>query len=338
MEKAHSSPMLRQNSSHRIGILIFDQCQIVDATGCAGVFGSTNVIVSNMNDGDAYDVRFISIKAGAVRTSAGVALYADHALDEQDLCFDTLICSGGKGTFAFCEDAAALQRVKDLAGKATRRVSVCTGAFILAAAGLLNGRRAVTHWAYCKRLAAAYPEIDVDPDPIYIRDGDVFTSAGVTSGMDLALSLVEMDHGRDISLRTARDMVMYLQRPGSQAQFSAHLAAQSTEHSAIRDLQLWLLDHLDEEHSIDDLADRTAMSPRTFYRQFKEATGMTPARFIAASRLDSARRLLEESPLALKVIAGRCGFSDAERMRRNFHRHYGVSPDDYRRRFASPNL
>jgi len=330
--------MMKQPPPHRIGILIFDQCQIIDATGCAGVFGSTNVFVNKLNAGDAYDVRFISIKAGAVRTSAGVALHADHALDEPGLCFDTLICSGGKGTFAFCENAEAMQRVKTLAENASRQVSVCTGAFILAAAGLLNGRRAVTHWAHCKQLAAAYPEIDVDPDPIYIRDGNVFTSAGVTSGMDLALSLVEMDHGRDISLSVARDMVMYLRRPGSQAQFSTHLAAQSTEHSVIRDLQIWLLDHLDEEHSIYDLAGRTAMSPRTFYRQFKEATGMTPARFITASRLDSARRLLEESPLAIKVIAGRCGFSDAERMRRNFHRHYGVSPDDYRRRFASPNL
>ena len=328
--------MKNQLIQKRIGILIFERCQIVDATGAAGVFGSANEILKAAGRKTPYyDLRFVAPTTGRIVTSAGVSLFADHALSSRLVAFDTFICAGGKGTQAFIENAKAVTAVSRIAAHAARVVSVCTGAFVLAKAGVLNGRRAVTHWAYCERLATDYPEVSVDADPIFIKDGHIFTSAGVTAGMDLALALVEADLGRDVALTVARDMVMFFKRPGSQAQFSTHLAAQMAPAGSIRDLQIWLLDNLGRDIDVERLAERTAMSPRTFYRQFKKSTGMTPARFLAHSRLDAARRLVEESPLQIKAIAAECGFGDVERMRRAFQRDFGISPDDYRRRFAT---
>ncbi len=331
--------MTRQQSPIRIGIVVFERCQIVDATGSAGVFGVANEILKDTLKGAAgYDIRLLAVDAGQIRTSSGVSLFADHALNDRLPPFNTLICVGGKGTQNFAADASAIAAVRKLAGKAQRIVSVCTGAFILAAAGLLDGKRAVTHWAHCQKLAADYPRITVEQDPIYIKDGNVYTSAGVTAGMDLALALVESDYGRDVALAAARDMVMFMKRPGSQAQYSAYLAAQTAPSGTIRDMQLWLLENIDRDIDVETLADKAAMSPRTFYRQFKKSTGLTPARFIADCRLDAARRLIEESPMAVKSIAQHCGFGDPERMRRAFQRTFGISPDDYRRRFSSTLL
>ncbi|MEX0694942.1 MAG: GlxA family transcriptional regulator [Rhodospirillales bacterium] len=322
----------------RIGILIFERCQIVDATGAAGVFGVANEILKAAGQPSPYyDIFFIAPSAGAIRTSAGVSLFADLSLSSQHAAFDTFICAGGKGTHEFIKNDKAVIAVVNLAERASRVVSVCTGAFILAKAGILNGRRAVTHWAYCEQLAQDYPAISVEADPIFIKDGNVFTSAGVTAGMDLALALVEADLGREIALAAARDMVMFFKRPGSQAQFSTHLSVQMAQSGSIRDVQLWLLDNLGREIDVEKLAEKSAMSSRTFHRHFKKSTGMTPARFLTQSRLDAARRLIEESSLQIKVIAAECGFGDIERMRRAFQRDYGISPDDYRRRFATPS-
>lgn len=328
--------MKNELTQKRIGILIFERCQIVDATGAAGVFGAANEILkADGRKTPFYDLRFVAPTSGRVITSAGVSLFADHALSARLGAFDTFICAGGKGTQAFIENARSVAAVAKVAARATRVVSVCSGAFVLAEAGVLNGRRAVTHWAHCERLAQDYPAITVDADPIFIKDGNVFTSAGVTAGMDLSLALVEADLGRDVALTVARDMVMFFKRPGSQAQFSTHLAAQMAPAGSIRDLQMWLLNNLGHDIDVEKLAEKTAMSPRTFYRQFKKSTGMTPARFLMQSRLDAARRLIEESPLQIKVIAGECGFGDVERMRRAFQRDFGISPDDYRRRFST---
>lgn len=322
----------------RIGILIFERCQIVDATGAAGVFGVANEILKAAGQPSPfYDLCFIAPSVGAIKTSAGVSLFADLPLSSRHAAFDTFICAGGKGTQKFIEDDKVIAAVARVAARADRVVSVCSGAFILAKAGLLDGRRAVTHWAHCERLANEFPAITVDAAPIFIKDGNVFTSAGVTAGMDLALALVEADLGRDIALAAARDMVMFFKRPGSQAQFSTHLSAQMAQTGSIRDVQLWLLDNLGREIDVEKLAEKTAMSSRTFYRHFKKSTGMTPARFLTQSRLDAARRLIEESTLQIKVIAAECGFGDIERMRRAFQRDYGISPDDYRRRFATPS-
>jgi transcriptional regulator GlxA family with amidase domain len=332
-------PMENVPTQKRIGIVVFDRCQIIDATGPAGVFGAANETLKSAGQKfPLYDVRLLAPTAGRIATSCGVSLFADHALSSRLPPFDTLICAGGKGTKVMCADKKAMQAIAAMAKRTERIVSVCTGAFILAEAGILDGRRAVTHWAYCPQLAEQYPAVTVEADPIYIKDGHVFTSAGVTAGMDLALALVEADLGRDIALTVARDMVMFFKRPGSQAQFSTHLAVQMAPAGSIRKLQMWLLDNLDRDIDVESLVEKTLMSPRTFYRQFKRSTGMTPARFLEQSRLDAARRLIEESPKQIKVIAAECGFGDIERMRRAFQRGLGISPDDYRRRFTtSPN-
>lgn len=330
--KANSEPT---PPALRIGIVVFDRCQIVDATGPAGVFGAASDLLSRNANGHAgYDISLISDRAGKVTTSSGVSLHADAALDQSHPDFDTLICAGGKGTQAFAATPTVPHHIRRLTQGTRRIVSVCTGSHVLAAAGILDGRRAATHWAHCDQLARAFPKIRVERDPIFIKDGNVYSSAGVTAGMDLALSLVEEDHGRDLALAVARDMVMFMKRPGTQAQYSRHLAAQMAPGGGIRDVQVWLLENLNRSINVEALADRAAMSLRTFNRRFKDATGQTPAAYVQALRVDSARRLLEESDLAVKAIARHCGFGDEERMRRAFHRNLGVSPQDYRHRFA----
>lgn len=320
-----------------VAIVVFERCQIIDATGPAGVFGAANEIhYERGGRTPLYDLRLLSRRAGPVRTSAGVSVYADLGLADQFAPLDTLLCAGGKGSRAFATDSEALDEIARLAYGARRVVSVCTGAYVLAAAGLLDGRRAVTHWAHCRELAERYPRVRVEKDPIFIKDGNIFTSAGVTAGMDLALALVEMDHGKELALEVAREMVMFMKRPGSQAQFSRHLSAQMAPGGQIRDVQLWLLENLSREIKVDSLADRAAMSLRTFNRRFKEATGLTPATYVQEARIDAARGLLEESALRIKAIAERCGFGDEERMRRAFQRRLGLSPADYRTRFSSP--
>ncbi|MEM7404286.1 MAG: GlxA family transcriptional regulator [Pseudomonadota bacterium] len=325
---------LQRPQPHRVGIVIFDGCNVVDATGCAGVFASANDHrATDERTGVGYEISFLARRKGRVATSAGVSLFADHSCLDASLNVDTLVCAGGQGTQRACGETDTINAIRRMAAGATRVVSVCTGAFLLARAGLLDGRRAVTHWGSCEALARAHPHIRVEADPIFVRDGNVYTSAGVTAGMDLALALVEEDHGRGTALQVARDMVMFVKRPGSQAQFSAHLAAELGNDPTLRELKLWLLRNLGRDISVEQMAGRVAMSSRTFYRRFKQATGITPSRFLSDCRLDSARRLLEESPLPIKSVAARCGFHDSEQLRRGFHRRFGVSPDDYRRRF-----
>jgi transcriptional regulator GlxA family with amidase domain len=212
---------------------------------------------------------------------------------------------------------------------------VCTGAFVLAAAGLLDGRRATTHWRSCASLARRYPQITVDADPIFVRDGNIYTSAGVTAGMDLALALVEEDHGREVALHVARELVLFLRRPGGQSQFSAQLAVQAADREPLRELQAWIADHLDQDLSIPALAARVAMSERNFARVFTREVGVTPARFVETARIEAARRRLEESSHGVEAVAAQCGFGTAESMRRTFLRRLRVPPSAYRHRFTS---
>ncbi len=320
---------------HRIGIVVFERCQLIDATGPAAVFGSANEVWRERHGGGPlYEVTVHARATGPVKSSAGVSLHADRDLSPTPL--DTLICAGGKGSRAFAQDRDAVNAVWQLANDAQRIVSVCTGAYVLAATGLLDGRRAVTHWAHCRQLANEYPAVRVEADPIFIQDGQIYTSAGVTAGMDLALALVEEDHGHDLALAVASEMVMFMKRPGTQAQFSRHLAAQMAPSGGIREVQTWLVQNLDAPINVEAMADRAAMSLRTFNRRFKDATGQTPAAYIQDLRVDNARCLLEESELPIKAIARHCGFGDEERMRRAFHRRLGVGPQDYRTRFSSP--
>ncbi len=327
--------MERNNTLRPVGIFFYDNCQIVDATGPAAVFGAANVELKTAGSSARYAVSTASVRAGRVDTSCGVAVVADIGVDRPPPAYDTLIVAGGKGVHAVLQNPEVVGWIAKAAGKARRVVSVCTGAFLLAEAGILDGKRAVTHWYHCDALAERYPRVRVETDPIFVRDGNVFTSAGVTAGMDLALSLVEMDHGRDIALTAARDMVMFMKRPGGQAQYSAHLAEQAAAEGAMRDLQLWLLENLDEDINVEAMAAKANMSVRTFNRRFKAETGRTPARWVAECRVDAARRLLQESPLPVKAVAARCGFGAEERMRRAFHRAICISPDDYRHRFST---
>jgi transcriptional regulator GlxA family with amidase domain len=248
---------------------------------------------------------------------------------------DTLIVTGGEGAFDASEDARVVQAVRRLAGRSRRVTSVCTGSFVLAAAGLLHGKRATTHWVACDYLARLHPEITVEPDPIFVRDGNVWTSAGVTAGMDLALALVAEDRGRDVALRVARQLVMYVQRPGGQSQFSAQLGAQFAARDPLRELQTWINEHPEADHAVERLAARVAMSPRHFARVFRGEVGCTPAQYVERVRLEVARRLLETTSLSVEEIARGCGFGTVETLRRAFARRVGATPTEYRHRFRS---
>jgi transcriptional regulator GlxA family with amidase domain len=215
---------------------------------------------------------------------------------------------------------------------------VCTGAFLLARAGLLDGRSATTHWAACAALARNYPTVHVDPDPIFVRDGNVYTSAGVTAGIDLALALVEEDLGAAAALEVARNLVLFVRRPGGQAQFSATLAGQAAVRPGIRELQAWISEHLDADLSVPALAERAFMSPRNFARVFAQQVGSTPGAFVESVRVERARTLLETTDLQVEEIARACGFGTVETMRRAFGRRVRVSPSEYRERFAAANV
>jgi transcriptional regulator GlxA family with amidase domain len=300
--------------------------QLLDVAGPMQVFASANDLVL------AYLLKVVAKGGKGATASAGMTLAAGP-LPEGGEALDTLLVAGGKGADAAAEDPALLEWVRQRAAQARRVASVCTGAVLLAAAGLLDGRRAATHWEYCARLAQRFPSVRVDPDPIFVRDGSVWTSAGVTAGIDLALALVEEDLGRSVALAVARYLVVFLKRPGGQAQFSTALALQAVEDrfGALHD---WINGHLSEDLSLSVLADRAAMSERSFSRHYAQATGQTPARAIERLRVEAARRLLSESRTPVKRIVQRCGFGSEETMRRSFLRLLAVTPQDYRSRFT----
>jgi transcriptional regulator GlxA family with amidase domain len=238
---------------------------------------------------------------------------------------------GGHGTRNPAPEIVAWLR--EHGPRATRLVSVCTGAALLAEAGLLDGRRATTHWAYCDTLARRHPAVEVDPDPIFVRDGHIATSAGVTSGIDLALALVEEDIGREAALAIARHLVVFLRRPGNQAQFSAQLAAQTAQREPLREVQHWITEHPGDDLSVERLAARARLSPRHFARAFQAETGTTPGRYVDRVRLEHARRLLEDTADGVEEISRACGYGTSEAMRRAFVKALGTSPAEYRRRF-----
>ena len=270
---------------------------------------------------------------GPLRASNGVRLLPDATLESAPADVDTLLVAGNPFMADYERNPLVADWVREMSRSARRIGSVCSGAFVLAHADLLNGKRATTHWNSVARLAAQFPAIEVEPDAIYVKDGSTYTSAGVTAAMDLALALVEEDLGRGVALKVARELVMFLKRPGGQSQFSAPLAAQITERSVIRDVQDWVLENLAKPLSVEQLADRAGMSLRNFARNFKRETQFTPAEFVERARLDSARRMMEETKQPMKRIASVAGFGDANTLRRAFLRQLGVTPADYHRRF-----
>ncbi|MBJ7328429.1 MAG: GlxA family transcriptional regulator [Solirubrobacteraceae bacterium] len=312
----------------RVVILAPDNVQPLDAIGPAEVFHTATVLKP-----PGYAIELVAPGGGTITSQSGIRLVVDP-LPEPTRPVDTLLVAGGIGTREMAGDADAVAWVRAMSAHARRTTSVCSGAFVLAAAGLLDGKRATTHWAWCDLLARTYPEVQVDADPIYIRDGDVWTSAGVTAGMDLALALVEDDLGPDVALDVARQLVLFMKRPGGQAQFSAGLAAQAARRDPLRELQAWVVDHLDEDLSIPSLAQRACLSERQFARAFKAETGMTPAAYIEALRVERARLLLSDGQ-TVDEAARTCGFASAEVMRRAFHRRVGVAPSAYRERFGT---
>ena len=314
----------------RVVILAFEGAQTLDVTGPFEVFGTASRLARG-----AYRVEVVAPSAEPIRTGSGLAIVPDRATAAVRGDIDTLVVAGGLGVHRATEDERLVRWVRRAAGRSRRVTSVCSGAFLLARAGLLDGRRAATHWAEAAELARRHPAIEVDAEAIFVRDGDVWTSAGVTAGMDLALALVEEDLGRELALQVARWLVVFVRRPGGQSQFSSHLRAQFAEREPLREVQDWITRHLDADLSVPALADRACMSPRNFARAFAREVGMTPAAYVETLRVDQARVQLETTGQKLEAVARECGFGSVETMRRAFHRRLGVGPADYRQRFQT---
>jgi transcriptional regulator GlxA family with amidase domain len=314
----------------KVAVLAFPAAQVLDVTGPYEVFE----IAARMSPG-AYQTELLAKRPGELATSGGLRLVADRGVDECVERLDTLIVAGGLGVRDALADAELIAWLRAAAARSRRVASVCTGAFLLAQTGLLDGRRATTHWSACEALAARHPSVQVEMDAIFVGDGEVFTSAGVSAGIDLALALVEEDLGSQVALNVARMLVLFMRRPGGQAQFSNSLASQAAESASLRDLQAWIADHLDEDLTVAALAERAFMSQRNFARVFASQTGQTPARYVESLRLERARMLLQSGERTVEGVAQACGFGTVETLRRSFSRRLGVSPGAYRERFRT---
>ena len=315
----------------RVVIVALPEVQPLDVAGPAEVLASAASVAGG--DDAAYTIEVVAPGGAPIPTDSGYAIAPAGALEAVHGPIDTLLVAGGAGARDASPETVA--RVRRLAARADRVASVCTGAYVLAAAGLLDGRRATTHWSWCDDLQSRHPAVTVERDPIFVVDGPVRTSAGVTAGMDLALALVEEDLGPRVALEVARWLVVFVKRPGGQAQFSVQLAGQSAERSPLRELQAWIADHIDADLSVPALAARACMSERDFARAFKAETGMTPAVYVESLRVERARLALESGAAPIDAVAARCGFGTAETLRRAFARRLGVSPAAYRNRFAA---
>ena len=313
-----------------VEIVAFEGVQLLDVAGPLQVLTSCNDLLGERGEPPAYAAEVVSGAGGGVCSSAGLEIVTARFFG-RSRSIDTLIVAGGFGVHEAALDGQLVRRIATRSRRARRTASVCTGAFLLAAAGRLDGRCATTHWDHAERLARCFPAVRVDAEPIYVEDGDVWTSAGVTAGIDMTLALVERDVGRELALAVARRLVVYLKRPGGQRQFSAALASQrSARFAALHD---WMRARPAADLSVAALAAHVHMSERTFARAFAADTGTTPAKAVEAVRVETARTALEGDG-ALKRVARDCGFGSVETMRRAFLRTVGVGPDEYRRRFA----
>jgi len=315
--------------ARKVVVVGFPGVQPLDVVGPYEVFTGASLLTNG-----GYDVVLASVDGQPVTSPTGLAFVA-MPLPDPNEPVDTIVVPGGAGVDAARSSGELMDWIKVTSGHARRVVSVCTGAFLAAEAGLLDGCRATTHWAFAGRLAEEFPNVDVDPDPIFVRSSEtVWTAAGVTAGIDLALSLVEDDHGTDVAQTVARWLVLYLRRPGGQTQFAAPVWMPRAKRAPIRQVQEAIESEPGGPHSIDDLARRAAMSPRHFTRVFTDEVGEAPGQYVERVRTEAARRQLEETDDTVVAIASRCGFGTAETMRRNFIRRVGIPPDQYRKAFA----
>ena len=325
-------PSNSDKQSKTIAFLVFGDVKLLDIAGALQVFADANLVRV-----DSYKTVVISMNGGQTNTDTVLSIPTERAADWLNRKVDTLIIAGGPGARAASQDAGVISQVRAIAARCERVGSICTGAFVLAAAGLLDGRRAVTHWESCMELARAYPRVRVETDPIFIKHEHIWTSAGVTAGIDMALAMVTEDFGRPIALALARLLVTYMVRPGGQSQFSAALDRQIEDSSGRFDkLHCWIGNNLQNDLRVEQLAEQANMSPRNFARVYTAHTSQSPAKAVERMRAEAARQLLEDTDLPVTVIAERCGFGDDERLRRALHRTLNVSPSDYRQRFKVP--
>jgi transcriptional regulator GlxA family with amidase domain len=343
MERKHRQPRSNINNqesfsppTRRIVFVAGPGVEILDLVGPLQVFARASEMHARDNRGSPpiYSVEVATISSRpSLIANCGLRITADKTFREVRGKIDTLLVAGGDAIEQNEINPEAVRWLKGIARRIRRLGSVCTGAMLLARAGLLDGRRATTHWNWCQTLIKRAPRADVDPDPIFVRDENVYTSAGVTAGMDLALALVEEDHGSRLALQVARNLVLYLRRPGGQSQFSAALSLQLTDRKPLRELEAWVLDNLHKPVTVPVLAQRVAMSPRNFARVFTKEMKTTPAKFVERLRVEAARRRLEESHNSMEMIAGECGFGNVNSMRNVFQRTLKIAPGQYRRHF-----
>ncbi|WP_130394068.1 GlxA family transcriptional regulator [Cupriavidus agavae] len=317
---------------HRhIGLVAFEGVQLLDVSGPLDVFAEAN----RQAGAEVYRLSVVAASSGPIRSSSGVRLVPDIAMTGvPQHRFHTLLVAGAPHAVEFSPDPAWLDWLRRAVAPCRRYGSICSGAFLLGAAGLLKGRRITTHWAVADQLAARFPDVIVDADAIHVRDGKVRTAAGVTAGMDLALALVEEDLGREIAIHVASQLVMFFRRPGGQAQFSRRVASPAATRSDLQELQRWVAAHPSEPHDVASLAARMGISARHLSRLFHDEIGITPAGWVEAARVAAARQLLEEGNIAPKQAAAECGFSNVDTFRRAFLRLVGVTPAEYRKRFV----
>lgn len=327
-------PSSAKRRPRRVVIIVYPGVTLLDGAGPAQVFHSA---VTAANEIIApYDVVMASEQGGPITSDTGIAMGTVSLEDAAATEIDTLLVAGGDGVFDIIGDGMLIEWLRDQALRVRRIGSTCMGTFLLAAAGLLDGRRATTHWRWCEELQKRYPELTVEHDSIFVRDDPIWSSAGVTAGIDLALAMVEEDCGRRLALQVARNLVVYLKRPGGQSQFSSALAAQIIDDKGtFSALHAWLSENLNGDLRVERLADHAGMSPRNFARLYAARVGMTPAKAVETMRVEAAKQLLEESNKAIATVAADCGFGDIERMRRAFLRHTGTAPLQYRRRFGA---
>lgn len=322
-------------NEHKIHIVIYPGFKIMEAIGPLSVFSYANRHLKIIGDPRRYDINIISPQPGNVVSDTYITLTATSPLPSNEQLSTVLITGALDITTAVDKEKTLVEWCRQYSSKADRFAALCSGSFFLAASGILNNRRAATHWSVAGLLKQTYPKIDVDAEAIFIQSDNIWTSAGVTAAIDLSLAFVEQDFGRNLALMVARDLVVYLKRPGGQSQFSDVLNSQMTEMSEIRDIQTWIISNLEKSITVEDMAEKANMSSRNFTRLFKNEIGMTPANYLAKTRCERAATLLLDSDLPLKSIASRLGFPSEEQMRKAFTRYFSLTPKAYRARFKT---